>query len=251
MEIVGLTVTAHIDALRAGGERLADAAAAAGLAAEVPTCPRWQVRDLLRHTGGVHRWATGNVIHGSVSEQQVREMFIAPDDDELLAWFRAGHAALMHALATVEPPAKCFTFLPAPSPLAFWARRQAHETSIHRVDAESATGDISAFPPEFAADGLRELIEGFQGRRGGSLKADPPVSLAVDATDADASWTVQINPDGRVVTRGVTPADATVRGIASDLYMLLWNRIGRETVQVAGDETVLDIWRHRAKVRWR
>ena len=25
-------------------------------------------------------------------------------------------------------------------PLAFWARRQAHETAVHRVDAESALG---------------------------------------------------------------------------------------------------------------
>ena len=33
---------------------------------------------------------------------------------------------------------RCFAFLPAPSPLAFWARRQAHETGIHRADVESA-----------------------------------------------------------------------------------------------------------------
>lgn len=32
----------------------------------------------------------------------------------------------------------CWTFLDAPSPLAFWARRQAHETAIHRADAQLA-----------------------------------------------------------------------------------------------------------------
>ena len=34
----------------------------------------------------------------------------------------------------------CFTFLPAESARHFWARRQAHETAIHRVDAENAAG---------------------------------------------------------------------------------------------------------------
>ena len=53
------------------------------------------------------------------------------------------------------------TFLPAPSPLAMWARRQAHETSIHRCYAESATGATTGFDPTFAADGIDELLYGF------------------------------------------------------------------------------------------
>jgi len=40
-------------------------------------------------------------------------------------------------LASAPPDLDCLTFLAAPSPLAMWARRQAHETAIHRVDAES------------------------------------------------------------------------------------------------------------------
>src|SRR5271163_4072914 len=27
----------------------------------VPSCPEWTVRDLVRHLGGVHRWATGYI----------------------------------------------------------------------------------------------------------------------------------------------------------------------------------------------
>ena len=86
-------------------------------------------------------------------------------DPDLLAWFRAGHAALVETLSTADPGLVCATFMDAPSPLAFWARRQAHETAIHRADAESASGLRPEYDPEFAADGIDELIMGFGQRR--------------------------------------------------------------------------------------
>jgi hypothetical protein len=49
----------HLDALAREGGLLAAAAERAGLAAPVPSCPPWQVRDLLRHIGYGHRWAAG------------------------------------------------------------------------------------------------------------------------------------------------------------------------------------------------
>jgi uncharacterized protein (TIGR03083 family) len=57
-------IPAHIDALRTEGERMAAAAAVADPDGAVPTCPEWTVRDLIRHMGGVHRWATGYVASG-------------------------------------------------------------------------------------------------------------------------------------------------------------------------------------------
>src|SRR5207253_4063893 len=60
-----------------------------------------------------------------------------PADAALLAWFRDGHAALVGTLESAPPDLKCFTFLPAPSALAFWARRQAHETGIHQIGRAS------------------------------------------------------------------------------------------------------------------
>src|SRR6202044_1362579 len=86
-------------------------------------------------------------------------------DPDLLSWFRAGHAALVETLSGADPAVQCATFMPAPSPLAFWARRQAHETAIHRADAESADGTVPQYPPGFAADGIDELIMGFGQRR--------------------------------------------------------------------------------------
>ncbi|MGN5377843.1 maleylpyruvate isomerase N-terminal domain-containing protein [Streptomyces lasalocidi] len=50
------------------GRLLAAAADAAGTDAKVPTCPEWQVRDLLRHTGAVHRWAAGYITEGAAHD---------------------------------------------------------------------------------------------------------------------------------------------------------------------------------------
>jgi uncharacterized protein (TIGR03083 family) len=115
---------------------LADAAERAGLDAAVPPCPPWLVEDLLRHTGYVHRWAArhmterpGQVIDGPPEAEILRGGAAGPD---LLAWFRVGHAALVETLACADPALECATFMAAPSALAFWARRQAHETGPTR-----------------------------------------------------------------------------------------------------------------------
>src|SRR6516225_3037280 len=145
-------VPGYVGALRRQGELLASAAQRAGLATAVPSCPGWAVRDLLRHTGYVHRWATGFVAEGltrpgGASEEEILSQ--GPADAQLPGWFCEGHAALVRALDAAPPDLECWTFLPPPSPLAFWARRQAHETAIHRVDAEQAA---SAEQPASTAD---------------------------------------------------------------------------------------------------
>ena len=56
---------------------------------------------------------------------------------------------------------QCLTFLPAPSPLVMWARRQAAEIAVHRYDAEAARGVESTFDPSFASDMLDELLMGY------------------------------------------------------------------------------------------
>ena len=128
---------------------------------------------------------------------------------------------------------ECWTFLPAPSPLAMWARRQAHETAIHRVDAELAAGiAVSPFAPAFAADGVDELLTASCPAAPPKLRAEQPATLAVRCTDDDAAWLLRIGPDGvtdtAATTRRRAGADCSVRGAAADLYLALWNRAGPE-----------------------
>jgi uncharacterized protein (TIGR03083 family) len=248
-----MEITEHIDRLRAEGLRLVAAAERAGLDAPVPTCPEWRVRDLVGHTGGVHRWAASFVTTGRerpTTDEEDAAYFAAPGDDTLLDWYRDAHGGLVAALSGADPAIPCFTFLPAPTPLAFWARRQAHETAVHRVDAESAGSAVAGIPAGFAADGIDELLFGFFARPRGRLVADPPVSLAVCATDADAAWTIHVGPDSRRAQPGRHPADLTVTGPAGDLYLLLWNRHDGTGLEFDGDRAVLDLWRARARVVW-
>ncbi|HWB66270.1 MAG TPA: maleylpyruvate isomerase family mycothiol-dependent enzyme [Mycobacteriales bacterium] len=242
-----------IAALAAEGPALAGAAAKAGVGAHVPTCPDWSVADLLRHLGGVHRWATTIVAErrpASPSDEEVEPWFTGPADDELLDWFDAGHGALVAALRAADPAADFWAFLPAPSPLAFWARRQAHETCVHRLDVEAAAGMSSEIDPALAVDGIDELLFGFFSRKRSRLVADPPVSLALRSTDTGDGWTVRVGAEAREVVREAGSADCSVSGPAAALYAGLWNRRPLGDLDVAGDSAVLEIWRERALVTW-
>lgn len=232
------------------GGLLASAAEEAGTGAKVPTCPEWQVRDLLRHTGMVHRWATTFVAEGDTAYHPDGGL---PDLDgaELLAWFRDGHRTLVDTLTAAPPDVRCWHFLPAPSPLAFWARRQAHETAMHRVDAESARGGRPGeIAPDFAADGIDELLRGFHGRRRSRVRSEEPRVLRVRATDTDgAVWTVRLSQEPPVAEPGdAGHADCELAGSAGQLYLALWNRAPFPSV--TGDESIAALWRENSAVTW-
>jgi uncharacterized protein (TIGR03083 family) len=256
-------VPGYIGALRREGELLASAARRAGMGAQVPSCPGWAVRDLLKHTGYVHRWATGFVAQararpaGALPEEEILDQ--GPGDAELPGWFRAGHAALVRALSTARPDLDCWAFLAAPSPLAFWARRQAHETAIHRADAEqAAAGEAAApgtsFAPAFAADGVDELLMGFLARNirrgswdglGGSLAIH-----AGDGTAGTADWLIAGGRDTAGVSRGTGPADCDVAGPAAELYLMLWHRGPAAGLRVTGDPGILTAFGQALRITW-
>ena len=179
---------------------MAAAVATADPDGAVPSCPEWTVRDLVRHMGGVHRWAAGFVTSGRTEplDADLDEVVGTwPADADLAAWLGQGCADLVDALAAAPDDLQCWTFLPAPSPRAMWARRQAHETAIHRVDAELAAGaTVTGFAAPFAADGTDELLRLFVPRRSTMLRADPPTTLGVRCADVDASWLLHLGSDG-------------------------------------------------------
>jgi len=248
-----------IEALREEGARLADTAEGLPLAAVVPTCPGWTLRDLLRHLGGVHRWAGTHVREARprlLTVHDLIELFGAwPADAALVAWYRAEHARLVESLTAADPDLVCFTFLPAPSPLYFWARRQAHETTIHRVDVESAAGSVSSVAADLAADDIDELVGGMVPRPGARLRTSSPRTLRL-APDDPARWLLRIGVGAVVTDREVDaaepaePADCTVRGPATDLYLALWNRRGVDGLTIDGDASLLDLFREKVTIRW-
>ena len=180
-----MDVSEHVRQLRSDGERFASALEEANLESVVPTCPDWTVRDLAVHLGSVHRWATAYVRDGLDVPDADLEATAGPrpSDGGLTEWFRDGVGALASGLRDAPADLSCWTFLDAPSPRAFWARRQAHETAIHRVDLEGVAGPVGAFPPAFAADGIDELLFRFLGRPGRAPRVAAPVTLRLEAVD--------------------------------------------------------------------
>ncbi|MEU8875411.1 maleylpyruvate isomerase family mycothiol-dependent enzyme [Streptomyces javensis] len=231
------------------GRLLADAAAEAGVDAPVPTCPDWRVRDLLSHIGRVHGWAARFVAEG-LTEPVRPTVEGAPDDAELVSWYREVHGRLVDVLTHADPEVKCFTFLPSESPLAFWVRRQAHETAIHRIDAESARGgDFSPFTPEFAADGVDELLTGFHSLDRSRVRTDTPRTLRVRTTDQGAVWTMRLSQDApRTERHGEGAADCEFSGPAGDLYLALWNRLPISALTTEGDEKLAELWREHSGI---
>ncbi len=242
----------HIDTLRAEGMLLADSAEATGFDAQIPSCPEWTVRDLLRHMGEVHRWAASHVT-GKRETMNVENFALYPEQDaELLTWFREGHAGLLRALEEADPEADYYGFLPGDlKGTRFWARRQAHETTVHRVDAQNVTGMISPSTTEFAVDGIEEMLHGFLARRPSRLTcAADPYTFVLVSTDFPHAWRVTVDGDGPVTTDDPGEGGTRVYGTAFDLYLLLWNRRPLDGLEVQGPTEGLEHYRAHAHVRW-
>ena len=250
-----LSLDEHLAALRHGGAALREAAAAAGLDAKVPTCPAWDVRDLVAHQGMVHRWAAAN-LRGEADHDTRASQAEARAAASLLDWYAQGLDALVATVQATAEDAEAMVFLrDAPPPRRFWARRQAHETTIHSVDAVAAAcrgwptaADVEV-DPALAADGIDELLMGFITRGGGRLHAAEPYRLLVRTDDTGHAWTLTIG-DGPIVTAPGASGrpDAVFSGTAAQLYLSLWNRADEITAD--GRPDVLDQWRRHVRVRW-
>lgn len=250
-----LSLDDHVAAIARSGSTMRSAAARAGLAAHVPTCPEWTVRELITHQGMVHRWAAAN-LRGDRDHRTADSTAEAAAAPDLLDWLSHGVEALIATLRATPEDAEAAVFLnDAPPPRRFWARRQAHETTIHSVDALAATlgrwpsaGDVS-IPAELAADGIDELVMGFVTRRKGKLRSPEPLTISAKTTDTGHAWTLRISADTISTTVGAADAaDAELSGSAVQLYLGLWNR-GNE-ITARGRADVLDLWREHVRVRW-
>lgn len=238
----------YVAALRREGSLLAGAAHRADPAGRPAGCPDWDVEDVVRHTGMVHRWATA-----VLRERRAAHGGYGPDEGAgltggaLAGWLADGCAALVRELEATPPGATAFTFYPAPTAREFWARRQLHETAVHRADVEGVAGPVTPLPAEVALDGIDELVTMAGGPRRGWSGADRVLRLVPSDAPA-AELVLRIGADGVRRDPGATP-DCSVTAPAADLHLLLWNRPVPDP-GIAGDPEVLAAWAGAVRVRW-
>ncbi|MGH3980285.1 MAG: maleylpyruvate isomerase N-terminal domain-containing protein, partial [Pseudonocardiaceae bacterium] len=149
-------IVAQTDLLRSSIE-------GADLTAPVPSCPGWNLGQLLRHLGGGHRWVETIVRTRATqppSDDHFRDLSGYTDEDPAVldAWLAEGAAQLADTLRAAGPDAEVWTPVPGET-TRFLARRFAHETLIHRADATLAVGAEFTVDEEVALDALDEWME--------------------------------------------------------------------------------------------
>ncbi|MBB2890881.1 maleylpyruvate isomerase family mycothiol-dependent enzyme [Flexivirga oryzae] len=250
----------YISALRTAAARLSDETAGPPDDRPVPTCPDWTTRDLLAHTGMVHRWAAGIVRgelnSGNSEEATTRFEAAGRAADDAGAWLLTGATDLADELTAAPDDLQRFFFLnDAPPPKLAWARRQCHETTIHAVDGLSArlgrmpTAAEADLDAQVAVDGIDELLRGFATRRSEKLILESPLTVVIETADTGCSWTLVLSDGPATCDEGVTSQhpDARLSGTAAQVYLGLWNR-GDELAQDGVD--ALALWRDKMHVEW-
>lgn len=218
-------------ALRVEAEALAVAADLSPPDRAVPACPGMTVGDLLEHIGSIHRLVPQWIARGV----RPAEWTCTPDDD-LIGWYRAGAASLVDVLDPARADSPAPTWCPWDGTLGFWVRRMAHETAVHRVDAQAAHGAVDPLDPDLAADGVDEVLRLWLGchQPPGVHTSGRAVALRVPGRE----WTVALHEGVVDYCPGVDPA-AVVSGTASAVDLWLWGRAGEEHVSVEGDVGVV------------
>ena len=251
-----MRTTAHLEGLREAMVAFVRYADRAGLAAPVPTTPGWSVRRLVAHQGMVHRWAAAT-LRGEVTTETRWEHEGATSPDPL-EWLRDGAIEVVSAIVSAPGDVDAMVFLAdAGTPREFWARRQCHETTVHAVDALSASlgrqpsaADVAWLSPAVALDGIDELLTGFLPRPVSRLRSDEPQRIVVRPSGSTCGWTVTVSGSPPVTVRTDRPevadADILLEGDPVALYLTLWNR--SDEISPAGGGW--DLWRDSAQVRW-
>jgi uncharacterized protein (TIGR03083 family) len=233
---------AHIDS---DAERFATAVRTGRLDAPIAACPGWDLRHLTAHLGTVQRWAAHCARHQAPPES--RDSY-RPDPEadagELADYLLEGAAALVATLAEIDLDGPTWHPFASEKVGRVWPRRQAHEISVHRWDAEQAVGATSPIDPVLASDGIDEHIDLMLRRLVADGTRTPTGSLHLHGTDTEGEWLVSADADELQLVRAHQKGDAALRGPAEALLLRVWNRPTDRLGELSpvGDESVIRSW---------
>ncbi len=241
------------------GEIAASTAVLAGLAvngdlaAPIPTCPEWTLRKLCTHVGRAHRWAAEIASTRSaefIPFQAVPDGRFPEAQADTGPWLDAGAKRVTAAVSEAgSDPVWAFG---QQVPASFWARRMAHETAVHRADAQLAVGQQPAIDADLAADAIDEWLDvlspllGSPDPRAEALPAG--ASMHVHVTDelpsGTCEWLVSHGDGGVTVRREHAKADVALTGPAGRVLLVLLRRLPADdpSVTVHGDTELLSGW---------
>jgi uncharacterized protein (TIGR03083 family) len=244
----------YYGAIAQSATETADLIPKADWSAPVPTCPDWTFRDLMGHVGSAHRWMA-TMVRGHVTEPLPNEPVPPPDDPvEAAEWLRAGALELIEAVRDEGPDSPVWTFT-GDNRARFWARRMAHEGSIHGADAALTAGRTPTLPADLSSDGISEGLAMTVFAAAGPRPEfrGNGETMHLHSTDGwlgrTGEWFVRRTPAGVEWEHGHAKADVAVRGNAADLVLLLYRRIPLDSpaIDVVGDRAIIEDWLAKAK----
>ena len=239
----------YLQCLAADYGDLRDAASAAELTANVPNCPGWTVADLVRHVAQVYLHKVVLMRTGEEPEEWPPPSLAA---EAPLAALGRAYGALRAEFRTRGPGLPALTWYGPDQTVAFWIRRMAQETVIHRIDAELAAGlPVTPVPDDLAADGVDEVLrrmlaygsvawpEEFAEMEGEHLAGEGGQD-AITVAAGQTAWTVRPSPSQVVVEDGATGPQGEhlrvrIEGAPGNLLRWLWGRAGDDAVRLTGD----------------
>jgi uncharacterized protein (TIGR03083 family) len=225
-------------------DRFADALSNANGAERVPSCPAWSVRDLTEHLGRVHRWANELVRTRATERIPIPVAGALEINGE---WLRSGGYSLGEALRSADPDEPMWAW-GADQHVRFWARRQLHETLVHRIDLELAMGGASQVDSPIALDAVDEFLENVKSDRDIAVRARPtrPAGerLEIRTRDSSKRWGVELSADGYAFVDELSGPDAVLVAEPTELLATLLRRRPLEQCEVAitGDRSLVEHW---------
>jgi uncharacterized protein (TIGR03083 family) len=224
--------------------------------APVPTCPGWNLDQLMRHVGRGDRWAAQIVadrLDDYLDPRTVPNGKPPSDPDGAIVWLRDGAQRLIDAIDDAGAETPVWTFLGS-RPAYWWVRRRLHEATVHRADAALALGVDYSLAPELAADAISEWLERVAAQAGGdgaALPLDDGQTVHLHADDpglgAAGEWTIRADGNRITWSHGHDKGDVALRGGAVDLLLAVVRRVAVAETDIAvfGDASIWQNWLDR------
>ena len=235
-----LSYARYIEVLGQEGALFSEASRRAPLAA-IATCPGWKMHDLVGHLSSVYRFWSGQLV---AADSTTRTTVPTPlEHGDANAAFDQSETELTHLLSTTPEGAPSWNWSDGDFTSGWVARRMALETSIHRIDAQLASGTPTQIDPDIARDGVDERLYVHLRL---DLRENPTVSLGgticLICSDSESAWIISAERGHLRVRDGRGPASVALVGTTSDLFQFVWNRADVARFQVTGELAIARNW---------
>lgn len=207
---------------------------ATSLSDPVPACPGWSVADVVNHLsfGLGLAYPVAALAPPDTAADRVFAHIDWPTERptgaDVMATFVELLGACLRGFHRIDPATPCWTYA-GPGQAAFWFRRAAIETALHRLDIEEALGRPYLLGDERAEDAILDAVT-FALPYAAGLTAPPPGRLVVSSSCL-----------AHEVSAGSNGPIGYVHGDPTDVVNALWGR-NPERVSLTGDRDVASGW---------